>query len=53
MEQLFLKGATDDAFETTLTVADPTADRTITLPDSTGTVVVSGTGGLQLQMVVI
>jgi hypothetical protein len=33
------EGATDDAFETTLTVTDPTADRTITLPDATGTVV--------------
>jgi len=32
------EGATDDAFETTLTVADPTADRTITLPNNTGTV---------------
>ncbi len=32
------EGATDDAFETTLTVTDPTADRTITLPDATGTV---------------
>jgi hypothetical protein len=32
------EGATTDDFETTLTVTDPTADRTITLPDSTGTV---------------
>ena len=32
------EGATADAYETTLTVADPTADRTITFPDSTGTV---------------
>jgi hypothetical protein len=32
------EGATDNAFETTLTVADPTSDRTITLPNSTGTV---------------
>ena len=30
------EGATPDGFETTLTVADPTADRTITLPDVTG-----------------
>lgn len=35
---LVFEGATDDAFETTLTVADPTADRTITLPNDTGTV---------------
>jgi hypothetical protein len=35
---LVFEGSTDDAFETTLTVADPTADRTITLPNNTGTV---------------
>jgi hypothetical protein len=33
------EGATVDAFETTLTVVDPTADRTITLPNTSGTVV--------------
>ena len=32
------EGATADAYETTLSVTDPTADRTITLPDATGTV---------------
>ncbi len=31
------EGATNNEFETVLTVADPTADRTITLPDATGT----------------
>jgi hypothetical protein len=36
------EGLTDDGFETTLTVADPTADRTITLPDATGTVTLDG-----------
>ena len=46
---IVFEGATDDAFETTLTVADPTDDRTITLPDSTGTVVVSGTGGFTVS----
>ena len=35
------EGATSDAFETTLTVVDPTADRTITLPNATGTVVLT------------
>ena len=39
------EGATDDAHETTLTVADPTADRTITLPNVTGTVVTTGDTG--------
>ena len=35
---LVFEGATNDGFETTLAVADPTADRTITLPNNTGTV---------------
>ena len=39
---LIFEGATDDAFETTLTVADPTADRTITLPNVSGTVITTG-----------
>lgn len=39
---LVFEGTTDNAFETTIAVTDPTADRTITLPDSTGTVVLSG-----------
>jgi hypothetical protein len=34
----FVFEGTANDFETTLTVTDPTADRTITLPDSTGTV---------------
>jgi len=32
------EGSTADDYETTLTATDPTADRTITLPDQTGTV---------------
>lgn len=35
---LVFEGATANAHETTLTVTDPTADRTITLPDRTGQV---------------
>ena len=35
---IVFEGATADANETTLAVTDPTADRTITLPDATGTV---------------
>ena len=38
---LIFEGATADANETTVTVADPTADRTITLPDATGTVMLN------------
>ena len=33
------EGATSDAHETTLTITDPTADRTITLPDQSGEVI--------------
>ena len=36
------EGATDNAYETTLQVTDPTADRTITLPNVTGTVITTG-----------
>lgn len=36
------EGATADAYETTLTITDPTADRTITLPNITGTVITTG-----------
>lgn len=35
---LVMEGATADAFETTITPTDPTADRTVTLPDASGTV---------------
>jgi hypothetical protein len=35
---IVFEGSTPDGSETTLTVTDPTADRTITLPDLTGTV---------------
>jgi len=36
--EITFEGATADAFETTLTIVDPTADRTITFPNATGTV---------------
>ena len=39
---IVFEGATADASETTLTMTDPTADRTITFPDATGTVVTTG-----------
>ena len=35
--QFIFEGATDDAYETTLNVVDPTADRTVTLPNVSGT----------------
>jgi len=42
---IIFEGATADAFETTLTVVDPTADRTITIPNVTGTIVTTGDTG--------
>ena len=38
---IIFEGATADAHETTLTVTDPTADRTITIPNETGTLITS------------
>jgi hypothetical protein len=42
---IVFEGATADSFETTLTVTDPTADRTITLPNVSGTVITTGDSG--------
>jgi hypothetical protein len=42
---LSFEGSTDDNFETFLAVVDPTADRTITFPNVTGTVVTTGDTG--------
>jgi hypothetical protein len=42
---LTFEGSTADGFETTLTVVDPTLDRTITFPNITGTVVTTGDTG--------
>lgn len=39
------EGSADDSFETTLTVVNPTADRTITFPNITGTVITSADNG--------
>ena len=50
---VIFEGSTSDAYETTLTVVDPTADRTITLPNVTGTVVTTGdTGTVSATMLV-
>jgi len=38
---IIFEGATEDSYETTLAVTDPTADRTITLPNETGTLITS------------
>ena len=39
---IIFEGATANDFETTVTAADPTADRTITIPNTTGTLVTTG-----------
>ena len=39
---IIFEGATPDAFETTLTVEDPTGDRTVKLPNSSGTLALTG-----------
>ncbi len=39
---LIFEGNLSNAYETTLTVQEPTADRTITLPNATGTVALDG-----------
>lgn len=46
------EGSTADDYETTLTVTDPTADRTIALPNVSGTVVTTGdTGSVTSTMI--
>jgi len=42
---LIFEGGSEDDNETTLAITDPTADRTITIPDVTGTVVTTGDTG--------
>ena len=49
---IVIEGSTPNDFETTLTVTDPTADRTISFPDVTGTVVTTGdTGSVTSTMI--
>ena len=42
---IVFEGSTADSFETTITVVDPTADRTITIPNITGTLITSADTG--------
>ena len=44
-KSIFFEGATNDSFETQLTVVDPTTDQIITFPDATGTVALTNTTG--------
>ena len=42
VSSIIFEGSTADANETVLTATDPTADRVITIPDVTGTMVTTG-----------
>merc|ERR1711916_371186 len=49
---LVFEGASSNANELTIAITDPTADRTITFPDETGTVVLTGqTGNVDSTMI--
>ena len=41
-DRIAFEGLTDDTFETIIEATDPTADRTITIPDASGTLVLTG-----------
>jgi hypothetical protein len=47
------EGSTDDTFETILNVIDPTADRTINLPDEDGTILTTGSSGVVTSAMII
>ena len=44
-KNIIYEGATNNAYETTINVVDPSADRTITFPNESGTVVLTGGSG--------
>ena len=44
--KMVFEGASQDDFETSLQVVDPTADRTIDIPDESGTIVTTGSTGV-------
>ena len=49
---LAFEGSADDDYETTITVTNPTADRTITVPNISGTLITSGdTGSVTSTMI--
>jgi len=50
---IVFEGATADAFETTITATDPTADRTITIPDETGTILTTGSSSVVTSAMIV
>ena len=51
-DSFVFEGATDDAYETTLNVVDPTADRVITIPNSTMTAITTATHATKANHIV-
>jgi len=47
------EGSTNDTFETILNVIDPTADRTINLPDEDGTILTTGSSGVITSAMIV
>jgi len=47
------EGSTDDTFETILNVIDPTADRTINLPNEDGTILTTGSSGVVTSAMIV
>ena len=54
---LVFEGATTDAYETTFTITDPTADRTVTIQDASGTIAyltdITGGGASEFSTVTV
>jgi hypothetical protein len=50
---IIFEGATADAFETTITTTDATADRTITVPDETGTLITTGSSSVVTSAMIV
>ena len=50
---IIFEGSSADAFETTLTVVNPTADRTITIPNETGTMITTGSSNVITSAMIV
>ena len=49
LDGIIMEGTTSDEYETTITLTDPTADQTATLPNATGTVVLASYGEMHID----
>ena len=50
---IIFEGSSADDFETTISVTNPTADRTITIPDETGTIVTTGSSSVVTSTMIV